>query len=79
MITLTYKTTAIKLYPLKLVQSKTYKDVVVMVTQDFRSICLPHQFMGVYLAHSCKDVLGKIAKLNKEDFEPFNGTITIEN
>jgi hypothetical protein len=35
--------------------------------------------MGVYLSHSDKSVLGKVAKLDRENFELFDGTITIEN
>ena len=79
MITLTRKATITKFNTLDLVHSKGSKDVVVLVTQDFRQICLPHQFMGVYLAHFDKSVPGKIAKLDKENFELFNGTITIGN
>jgi hypothetical protein len=79
MITLTRKPTVTKFRALNLVQSKVYKDVVVLVTQDFRSICLPHQFMGVYLKHSDKSVIGEVAKLDRKNFELFNGTTTITN
>lgn len=79
MITLTRKATITKFNTLDLVQSKGSKDVVVLVTQDFRLVCSPHQFMGVYLSHFDKSVPGKVAKLDKEDFELFNGTITIGN
>lgn len=79
MITLTRNTTTTKFRTLDLVQSKVCKDVVVLVTQDFHRICLPHQFMGVYLAHFDKSVPGKVAKLDRESFELFNGTVTITN
>lgn len=79
MITLTRKATITKFNTLDLVQSKGSKDVVVLVIQDFRLICSPHQFMGVYLSHFDKSVPGKVAKLDKDDFELFNGTITIGN
>lgn len=79
MITLTRKATITKFNTLDLVQSKGSEDVVVLVTQDFRLICSPHQFMGVYLSHFDKSVPGKVAKLDKDDFELFNGTITIGN
>lgn len=79
MITLTRKSTITKFNTLDLVQSKGSKDVVVLVTQDFHLICSPHQFIGVYLSHFDKSVPGKVAKLDKENFELFNGTITIGN
>lgn len=79
MITLTRKTTITKFHPLDLVQSKADKNIVVLVTQDFRLICLPHQFMGVYLTHPDKSKPGEVAKFDREKFELFDGTITINN
>lgn len=79
MITLTRRTTTTKFHPLNLVQSKVHKDIVVLVTQDFRLICLPHQFMGVYLTHPDKSIPGEVAKFDREKFELFDGAITINN
>lgn len=79
MITLTRRTTTTKFHPLNVVQSKVNKDIIVLVTQDFRSICLSHKFMGVYLTHPDKSIPGEVAKFDREKFEPFDGTITINN